>query len=351
MIRYLLPFLIFGVPVTATLSVADTLDFNRDVRPILSDKCFKCHGPDSKNQKSDFRLDTFEEATKDHGDFRGVVPKNLEESEVYWRIHADDPSELMPPRKSKMVLTKSEIEILDRWISEGGEYEKHWSLTELPEKIKIPNLAGVSNPIDKFIRDTLKKKKLAPSPEVSREKWLRRVTFDLTGLPPTLEEIDQFLADKSADAYEKVVDRLLNSTAYAERMTAEWLDVARYADTYGYQVDRPREVWPWRDWVIRAFGQNLGYDQFITWQLAGDLLPNPSRDQIIATAFNRLHSQKVEGGSVEEEFRIEYIADRVHTVGTAFLGLTLECTRCHDHKYDPLTMKDYYSLSAFFRQH
>ena len=194
----------------------------------------------------------------------------------------------------------------------------------------------------------LKDSGLSPSPEVDRALWLRRATFDLTGVPPTLEELDSFLIDQAPNAYEKVVSRLLNSDEYAERMSAEWMDVARYSDTFGYQVDRPRQVWPWRDWVIRSFRKNMPYDQFVTEQIAGDLLPNANQDQILATCFNRLHSQKIEGGSVEEEFRIEYVSDRVHTFGTAFLGLTMECTKCHDHKYDPLTQKDYFSLSAFF---
>ena len=345
------------------------LSFQRDVRPILSDKCFACHGPDAKNQKSPFRIDSFEDATKEHDGVYGIVPGDVENSEVFWRIFSDDPSEIMPPPKSKMPLTEAEKKIIEQWIESGAKYEEHWSMVNLPDSVEVPEVdqtgyhqspdrvtsgtgqgavAPSDHPIDLFVRAQLEKVGLEPSPEVSREKWLRRVTFDLTGLPPTLEEIDAFLSDKSADAYGRVVDRLLNSLAYAERMTAEWLDVARYSDTYGYQVDRDREVWPWRDWVIRAFEENMPYDQFVTEQVAGDLLPDATRDQILATAFNRLHSQKVEGGSVEEEFRIEYIADRVHTFGTAFLGLSMECCRCHDHKYDALSMKDYYAMSAFF---
>ncbi len=345
------------------------ISFREDIRPILSDKCFKCHGPDASNQRSPFRIDSFEEATRDHGGFVGISPGKPEESEVFWRIVSDDPAEVMPPPKSKMSLTAAEKKILERWIEQGAPYEKHWSLVELPEVVEVPRndapgphhqpnrvspsdeqgpAASPDQPIDHFIRARLAEVGLVPSPEAPREKWLRRVTLDLTGLPPTLTEIDDFLSDDSPRAYQRVVDRLLHSTAYAERMTTEWLDVARYADSYGYQVDRDREVWPWRDWVIRAFAGNMPYDRFITEQIAGDLLPGATRDQILATTFNRLHSQKVEGGSVEEEFRVEYVADRVHTFGTAFLGLTMECARCHDHKYDPLTMRDYYSLAAFF---
>ena len=326
------------------------IDFNQQIRPILSDKCFKCHGPDSKNQKSKLRLDSFENATKSHGGVVALVPGKLKDSELHWRIRSDDPDDVMPPPKAKLPLTKQEIDLLDQWIKEGGKYAKHWSFQSLPKKIAVPSSKHQSprNEIDHFIAQRLEGEKLSPSAETDRITWLRRVTFDLAGLPPALDEINAFMVDTSEDAFEKVVDRLVNSNDYAERMTSEWLDVARYSDTYGYQVDRNRNVWPWRDWVIRAFQKNLPYDQFVTEQIAGDLLPNATRDQILATCFNRLHSQKVEGGSVPEEFRIEYVADRVHTFGTAFLGLTLECTRCHDHKYDPITQKDYYSLSAYF---
>ncbi len=326
------------------------LDFNLHVRPILSDKCYKCHGPDAKNQKSDFRVDTFENATEDLGDYAGVVPGNLKESEVHWRLHSDDPNDLMPPPEKKMALTKKEIAILDQWIEEGGNYEDHWAFSALPEEVPVPvsDTQWPRNDIDRFILKRLELEDFSPSPETSREKWLRRVTFDLTGLPPTPSELDTFLADSSPNAFEKAVDRLFESSGYGERLASEWLDVARYSDSYGYQQDWDRFVWPWRDWVIRAFQGNMPYHQFITDQLAGDLLPDPTQDQILATTFNRLNSQKVEGGSVPEEFRVEYVADRVHTYGTAFLGLTFECTRCHDHKYDPLTMRDYYQLSAFF---
>ena len=326
------------------------IDFNQQIRPILSDKCFKCHGPDAKNQKSDFRLDSFGQATKDHKGMIGLTPGNLEDSEIHWRIRSDDSDEVMPPPKAKLPLTKLEMDLLDQWIMEGGKYEKHWSFQPLPAKTEIPKSKHPRprNEIDHFIARQLRGTKLHPSLESDKATWLRRVTFDLTGLPPTLSEVDAFLADTSKGAFEKVVDRLLSSDEYAERMTSEWMDVARYSDTYGYQVDRNRNVWPWRDWVIRAFQKNLSYDQFVTEQIAGDLLPNATQDQILATCFNRLHPQKVEGGSVPEEFRIEYVTDRVHTFGTAFLGLTMECTRCHDHKYDPITQKDYFSLSAFF---
>jgi|TARA_B100000959_G_scaffold217826_1_gene229826 hypothetical protein len=327
-----------------------TIDFNQQIRPILSDKCFKCHGPDAKNQKSDFRLDTFEHATEEHDGVRGLVPGKLEESEIHWLIRSDDSDEVMPPPKAKLPLTEKEKGLLDQWIKEGGEYKNHWSFEPIPPTVKAPvgKHPKARNEIDYFIANRLDGTGLAPSAETNKETWLRRVTFDLTGLPPTIEELDGFLADTSPTAHEKVVDRLLETDAHAERLASEWLDVARYADTYGYQQDRNRHVWPWRDWVIRAFQKNLPFDQFVTEQIAGDLLPNATQDQILATCFNRLHSQKVEGGSVPEEFRIEYVSDRVHTFGTAFLGLSFECMRCHDNKYDPFEQEEYYSLSAFF---
>jgi len=341
-----------AVAMSAALASAE-IDFNRDIRPIISDRCFKCHGAATSNQKSEFRLDSRENATADLGGYFGIVAGDLEESELHHRIWSTDSEEMMPPPKSKLTLSDPEKKLLDRWIKEGAKYDRHWAFKTLPAEIPIPNpgpepFTWGRTPVDSFIWHELKKTELRPRPETSRERWLRRVTFDITGLPPTLPELDAFLSDKSKDAFEKVVARLLATEAYAERMTSEWLDVARYSDTYGYQVDRDRFVWPWRDWVINAFRENMPYHQFITEQLAGDLLPNATKDQIQATTFNRLHPQKVEGGSVPEEFRIEYVADRLHTFGTAFLGLTLECSRCHNHKYDPITMKDYYSLSSFF---
>ncbi len=346
MIRSIFSILLFA---TATAQ-ANKLSYNRDVRPILSDKCFKCHGPDAKNQKSDYRLNTFENATAELDGVFGIVPGDLKNSEVHWRLHSDDSADLMPPPESKMKLTSKEIAIIDRWIEEGAEYEQHWSFVQVPEETAVPETDSEwpRNEIDRFVLARLEKQEFSPSPDAPREKWLRRVTFDLTGLPPTPAEVDAFVADTSPDAFEKVVDRLLGTDAAAERLAAEWLDVARYSDSYGYQVDNDRTVWQWRDWLIDAFREKMPYDQFVTEQLAGDLLPNPTRGQKLATTFNRLHGQKVEGGSVPEEFRCEYVADRVHTYGTAFLGLTMECTRCHDHKYDPLTAKDYYSLAAFF---
>ncbi|MEM0968116.1 MAG: DUF1553 domain-containing protein [Verrucomicrobiota bacterium] len=326
------------------------LSFANDVRPILSDKCFKCHGPDARNQKSSFRIDSFEQATEDLGGVAGVVPGDLKRSEVHWRIHSPDEDEVMPPPGAKMALSPREKEILDQWIQAGAVYEQHWAFKPLPGEVEVPRSEGsrARGEIDRFLFGRLAEEGVDPSPESPPETWLRRVTLDLTGLPPTFQELDAFLADPSEEARSRIVDDLFERVSFAERMASEWLDAARYADTYGYQVDRDRFVWPWRDWVVQSFASNLSYDQFLTWQLAGDLLPGATRDQQLATAFNRLHPQKVEGGSVEEEFRIEYISDRVNTVGTVFLGLTMECTKCHDHKYDPLTQNDYFSLSAFF---
>ena len=348
--------ILLAMAVATPMSVhADTaskklVSFSHQVRPIISDKCFKCHGPDAENNESEFRLDTFENATADLGGYAGIVPGNPKASRLIQTIHSKDLEDVMPPPEAKMTLTEKEKAILAQWIKEGAKYEKHWAFTELAESIAVPTSSHPSahTPIDHFIAQTLSEHKLTPAPEASRELWLRRLSFDLTGLPPSLTELDAFLTDESPQAYEKQVDRLLASPAYAERMATEWLDVARYSDSYGYQIDRHRTVWQWRDWVIRSFQGNLPYNDFITHQLAGDMIPNATQETKLATAFNRLHGQKAEGGSVPEEFRQAYISDRVHTVGTAFLGLTMECTKCHDHKYDPLTQKDYFSMAAFF---
>ena len=323
------------------------IDFNRDIRPILSDKCYFCHGPDQENQKADLRLDVREAAIE----ARAIVPGSPEESTLWQRVAHEDVDEVMPPPKAKLGrLTEREQSLLQRWITEGAEYQAHWSFVAIPEKVAAPEAGDgwARGEIDRFVARAHGTKGLKPAKEASREAWIRRVSFDLTGLPPTLEEVDAFLADESPGAYETVVDRLLASPAYGERMANDWLDLARYADTFGYQADRNMNVWPWRDWVIRAYNDNLPYDDFVTWQIAGDLLPEATRDQRLATTFNRLHRQTNEGGSINEEFRVEYVNDRVATFGTAFLGLTLDCSRCHDHKYDPISMREYYELTAFF---
>ncbi|GMW00377.1 MAG: hypothetical protein AMXMBFR84_15140 [Candidatus Hydrogenedentota bacterium] len=332
---------------TAAYGQTKPLDFNRDIRPILADNCFHCHGRDANQRKAGLRLDVAEEA-KSKG---AVVPGNSDASELVKRITSGDPSEKMPPPDSKRVLDSTQIEKLVRWVREGAEYKPHWAFipladTPLPD---IRDSAGwAKTPVDLFILERLQAEGLTPSPQANKEILIRRVSMDLTGLPPSLEEIDAFLADEAPGAYERLVDRLLESPAYGERMTNEWLDLARYGDTYGYQADVEMFVWPWRDWVIRAFTENMPYDQFVTWQLAGDLLPNPSQDQVLATTFNRLHRQTNEGGSIPEEFRVAYVADRANTFSTAFLGLTMDCARCHDHKFDPISQRDYYSLFSFF---
>ena len=324
-------------------NIPDKVDFNYHIKPLLSDRCYACHGPDEKARKAKLRLDQKDEAFKALKDGGFVIkPGNPDQSEVIRRITTSDPDDHMPPPKSNLSLSADEIELLRRWVQQGAEWSKHWSF--------IP-LRPIDNPaasIDKFVRARLELEGLKPAPEASKERLIRRVTFDLTGLPPTLQEIDDFLAGKSPDAYERVIDRLLASPAYGERMAVDWLDVARYADTYGYQADRFNHLWPWRDWVIQAFNKNLPFDDFIIWQIAGDLLPNATREQKMATAFHRNHRQTNEGGSVDEEFRVEYNADRVNTTASAFLGLTMECARCHDHKYDPIKQKDYYRMFAFF---
>jgi len=330
----------------STASAAeDPVDFQSQIRPLLSDRCFVCHGPDEESRQARLRLDRHDAATADRGGYAAIVPGDARASEIWLRMR--DGSDPMPPAESKLTLSAEEIGIFERWIDEGAEYARHWSFVppEAPDEPEV-GAGWARDPLDRFVRRTMGE--LEPAPETDRATWLRRVSFVLTGLPPSLEELDDFLADNTKDAHERVVDRLFDSPRYAERMAADWLDAARYADTYGYQNDVGREVWPWRDWVVRAFQENLPYEEFVTWQLAGDLLEEPTRDQLLATTFNRLHRQTNEGGSVEEEFRVEYVSDRVHTFGMAFLGLTLECARCHDHKYDPISQRDYYGIAAFF---
>ncbi len=338
--------------VVAEKTIPEVIDFNLHVKPILSDRCFACHGPDKNNQKADLRLDTeaglFAALTEGSGHV--IVPGSLRQSEVYQRIVASDPEVQMPPPESNLSLSPREIAILSRWIEQGAVWKPHWAFItpELPELPNVKQTNWARNPIDNFVLAKLEGKALSPSPEADRETLIRRVSFDLTGLPPTLEEVDAFLADESPDAYERVVDRLLASPAYGERMATHWMDVARFADSYGYLDDKHRPMWPWRDWVIEAYNENLPYDDFITWQLAGDLLPNPTKEQVLATAFNRNHKQNSEAGIIYEEYRVEYVADRTNTLGKAFLGLTVECARCHDHKYDPISQKEYFRLFAFF---
>ena len=322
------------------------VDFNRDIRPLLSDRCFHCHGPDAARRKADLRLDIEAEAKK-----FAISPGDLGDSDMFRRISSDDPDEHMPPPSAeKKSLTAEEIELFRRWIEQGAPWAEHWAFVapERPVPPRVSDPDWSRNELDRFVLADLDAAGLEPSPEADRETLIRRVSFDLTGLPPTLEEIDAFLADTSPDAFEKVVDRLLTSPHYGERMAMDWLDGARYADTNGFQNDFERYQWPWRDWVINAFNENMPYDQFAVEQIAGDLLPNATESQRIATGFSRNNRANTEGGSIEEEWYVENRIDRVETTSTAFLGLTMGCARCHDHKYDPISQKEFYQFYAFF---
>ncbi len=323
----------------------EPIDFNRDIRPILSDKCFHCHGPDAKNQKSDYRLDTEENLFADLGGYFGVVPGNLEDSELHYRLHTDDPVEVMPPPDANRDLTKTQKDLLDRWIKEGAVYDKHWSFKKV-ERPEVPQVQAVEwcrNPIDHFIMQRLESEGLQPSADASPETLFRRASLLLTGLQP-----ESANAPAGQEAYLAELDRLFQTSDYAERQTLKWLDAARYADTDGYQVDRERSNWPWRDWVIRAFRENKPFDQFTIEQIAGDMIPEATEDQILATTFNRNHRQNAEGGALAEEFFVENVIDRVETTFTVWQGLTMGCARCHDHKYDPLSQKEFFQMYAYF---
>jgi hypothetical protein len=321
-----------------------TVEFNRDIRPILSDTCYTCHGPAKATRKAGLRLDT-------EAGLSGVVaPGKPQDSELWHRVSAAQPSKRMPPQKSGRKLTARQVELLRRWIEQGGKWQNHWSFIP-PQRPALPavrHTAWPRNPIDHFVLARLEREGLRPSPEAPRATLIRRVTFDLTGLPPTPQEIDAFLTDRSPDAYEKVVDRLLASPRYGERMVLEWLDAARYADSNGYQTDGTRPMWPWRDGVIDALNRDQPFDQFTVEQLAGDLLPGATLAQKVATGFHRNHMLNGEGGRIAEESRVEYVVDRVNTTSTVWLGLTVACAQCHDHKYDPIPQKDFYRLYAFF---
>jgi Protein of unknown function (DUF1553)/Protein of unknown function (DUF1549)/Planctomycete cytochrome C/Concanavalin A-like lectin/glucanases superfamily len=334
---------------TPSAAAESVVSYDRDIRPILSDKCFRCHGPDAEARQADLRLDTREGLT----DY-AVVPGKPEESELVARITSDDPEVRMPPPESKLALSNEQKELLRRWVAEGVQVAEHWSFGQLPENVAVPHVKDSSWPqqtLDRFVLARLEAEGVQPTRRADAMRLLRRLTLDLTGLPPSAEECREFekaAANNFDDAVEQAVERLLASPAFGEHMAVAWLDAARYADSYGYQSDQLNTQWPYRDWVVRALNDNLPYDKFLTWQLAGDLLENATQDQILATAFNRLHRLTNEGGSIAEEWLVENAADRIHTMGTAVLGLTIECARCHDHKYDPITMRDYYSLFAFF---
>lgn len=329
----------------------DQIDYNFHVKPILADRCYACHGPDEGSRKAGLRLDSEEEAFMKLASGKSAFSKgNLNRSEVYHRMISQDPETIMPPPESNLYLTPREIATIAKWVEQGAEWKQHWSFLKV-ENSEVPQIKeewNRNNPIDNFIQSELLNQNLTPNPIADKERLLRRVTMDLTGLPPTIQEIDDFLKDDSKDAYEKVVDRLLSSQENAERLTMEWLDIARYADSHGVSFDGYREMWPYRDWVIEAFKNNIPYSDFITKQVAGDLLPNSTTQDKLATAFYRLNPMEASAGSIQEEYRVEYVAERTATTGTAFLGLTIGCARCHDHKFDPISQKNFFQLSAFF---
>jgi hypothetical protein len=339
---------VIGLVLTAGLVRAAPVDFSREVQPILADFCYKCHGPDAKARKANLRLDSRDVALRKNSPI--IVPGNAAKSDLVQRIRGDDPEHVMPPAKTKRRLTPQQVEIIRRWIDEGAAWGKHWAF-ETPRLPPLPDVHDrfwARNTIDVFVLARLEREGLKPSAEATRETLLRRASLDLTGLPPTPEEMDAFLMDESPAAYEKAVDRLLASPRYGERMAWDWLDAARYADTNGFQADPLRTMWPWRDWVVRAFNANMPFDRFTVEQLAGDLLPAATVSQKAATGFNRNHMYNGEGGRIAEETRVENVMDRVETTATVWLGLTFTCARCHNHKFDPFTQKEYYQLSAFF---
>jgi hypothetical protein len=331
---------------------AEEISFNRDVRPILSANCFSCHGPDKKARKAKLRLDTRDGALFDLGGYRALEPGKADDSELIQRIETDDPDDQMPPPDSGHELTTGDRRVLREWVKAGGEYDTHWSLKR-PGKAPLPNTRQKDwpkHPLDHFILKQLEVNKMSPSEDADRYRWIRRVSLDLNGLPPSLEEANAFVADKSEKAYEKVVDRLLDSSAYGEHWARMWLDLARYADTKGYEKDRHREIWGYRDWVIDALNDDMPYDQFTTEQLAGDLLPDPTPDQLVATAFHRNTMSNDEGGTDNEEFRVAAVKDRVDSTVQVWMGLTMGCAKCHSHKYDPITNEEYYGFYAYFNQ-
>lgn len=331
----------------------DEVSYNFDIRPILSDKCLVCHGPDANKREAGLRLDIAEnayEALKENPGAHALVPGKPELSQAFLRITTQDTSERMPPLGSNLKLSEREINLIEKWIKQGAKYEKHWAFVA-PRKPKLPEVDQEDwprNEIDYFVLEKQEQRGLAPNEEADKERLLKRLSLDILGLPPTLKMMDDFRADTRPDAYERMVDQLLKNPAYGEKMAIHWLDLARYADSHGYQDDGYRTQWPWRDWVIHAFNKNLSYDKFVTWQIAGDLVPNSNKEQLLATGFNRNHKITEEGGVIPEEYRIMYVTDRNDLFGKGLLGVTLECAHCHDHKYDPFSQKEYYQMFAFF---
>ncbi len=337
------------------MKLPDKVDYNFHIKPILSDNCYTCHGPDANKRKAGLRLDLAEDAYSELPENPGkfpIVAGKPGKSAIYEHIVSDDPDVLMPPPDSKLALNSYEKKLIKKWIEQGGKFEKHWAF-KTPEKNKVPNTVDVEwpqNEIDGFILAKLEEHNLSPSPKAGTETLIRRISLDLTGLPPKRKVVEDLIKNPSDELLEKVIDEFLASPEYGERMTQAWLDLARYADSHGYQDDSYRSMWPWRDWVIHAFNKNLPYDEFLTWQLAGDMLPNATKEQILATGFNRNHPITQEGGVIQEEYRTNYVLDRTNTLGKGILGITLECARCHDHKYDAISQRDYFSLFSFFNQ-
>ncbi len=349
--RALLCLLAVSLSAASGLAAGEKVDFSRDISPILSDNCYACHGPDAAHRKAGLRFDLKESALAQlKSDNYAIVPGDLDKSELIARILTKDEDDIMPPIDSGKQLTEAQIDLLKRWIVQGAEWKSHWSFIK-PERPSLPEVKDARwprNPVDHFILARLEKEKLGTSPEADKVTLIRRVTFDLTGLPPTPAEVDAFLADHRSDAYERVVDRLLQSPRYGEHMARYWLDAARYGDTHGLHLDNERSMWPYRDWVVGAFNRNLPFDQFTIEQLAGDLLPNPTRDQKVASGFNRCNVSTSEGGAIDEEFYVRYAVDRTETTSIIWMGLTVGCASCHDHKFDPISQKEFYELYAIF---
>lgn len=340
-------------PTAKTVANKDSsIRFNRDIRPVISDKCYHCHGPDAATREAGLRLDTREGLLSElSGGRYAIIPGDPDNSEFYKRIIATDDDEIMPPPSSHKHLTSEEIKLLRAWIKQGATWEDHWSFTSIQRPIipEVENADKVKNPIDNFILRRVEESGLTPAEEADRHTLVRRVSFDTRGLPPSNEEIEAFVNDPSPDAYEKMVDRFLGDEKFGEHRARYWLDAARYADTHGYHKDNYRSIWPYRDWVVNAFNANMPFDQFTLEQIAGDLLPNPTQSQLIATGFNRCNPTTDEGGAIDDEYYAIYALDRVEATSTVWLGLTMSCAACHDHKFDPLSTKEFYQMTAFFR--
>ncbi|MFN6064274.1 MAG: DUF1549 domain-containing protein, partial [Bacteroidota bacterium] len=338
-----------------TSDSTELVDYNLHVRPILSDKCFACHGPDAKARQGGLRLDIADSAyasLKENPSMHGIKPKDKAKSGLWLRIISEDPELLMPPPKANLALSADEIEILGKWIDQGAVYKPHWAFLP-PKKAEIPKVKKKNwpkNEIDYFVLAEMEKRGLSPSDQADPERLLKRISIDLTGLLPNVKDQEDFFKDPSTENYKKEINKLLASPHYGEKMAISWMDLARYADSHGYQDDGLRTMWPWRDWVIHAFNKNYSYKKFVSWQIAGDFIAPNNKEAILATGFNRNHKITQEGGVIQEEYRTEYVTDRTNTFSKSFLGLTMECAKCHDHKYDPISQEEYFKTFAFFNQ-